>query len=190
MVDRPDLDKPIEGHEYDGIQELNNPLPKWWLTTFYGTIIFALIYFGYHQIYDPKGQYDHLADNLQSVLTLQEESRIDVGDIHVDVAALSSDAGAMATALEHFTSKCAVCHGNAGEGLVGPNLTDKFWIHGRGEARDIVAAIINGFPDKGMPPWGNLIPKEEHAALAAYVVGLQGSEPANAKDPEGNFINN
>ena len=88
----------------------------------------------------------------------------------------------------HYAAKCAACHGQNGEGLIGPNLTDKYWIHSKGKAPGLLAAIRKGFPAKGMPPWEALIPKEDHVALAAYVYSLQGTNPEGGKEPQGELI--
>jgi cytochrome c oxidase cbb3-type subunit 3 len=183
-------DIPIEGHDYDGIQELNNPLPRWWLVTFWGTIVFAVAYYGYFQLGPGPSHDDTLNRRMESVKAAQvaTSEAIGAGDEDIDVAALLADPAAMDAGKEHFMTKCFPCHGANGEGIVGPNLTDDYWIHSRGGMPGILASIRTGFPEKGMPPWGQLIPAEEHAAVAAYVLTLKGTNPANAKAPEGNLV--
>jgi cytochrome c oxidase cbb3-type subunit 3 len=86
---------------------------------------------------------------------------------------------------ENFTAKCVACHGQKGEGLIGPNLTDKYWLHGNGTRKDILVVIRAGVPEKGMPSWGALLKAEEQLSIAAYIYSLRNSNPANAKAPQG-----
>ncbi|MGZ3749173.1 MAG: c-type cytochrome, partial [Pseudobdellovibrionaceae bacterium] len=84
-----------------------------------------------------------------------------------------------------FSTKCVSCHGPQLGGLIGPNLTDNFWIHGKGTRMDIVKIIRSGVPEKGMPPWESLLSKDEVYGLAAYIISKKGSNPANPKAPQG-----
>jgi cytochrome c oxidase cbb3-type subunit 3 len=146
-------------HEYDGIIEHDNPLPTWWLWTFFLTIIFAFIYFLHYEVANGP--------------TLK--------------AAFSAE-GIVNAGKAVFESKCTACHGQELQGLIGPNLTDKFWIHG-GNRMDIVKVIREGVSDKGMPPWGPILKKEEVYSVTAYILSKQGSNPAGAKAPEGQEFN-
>ena len=183
-----DRDQIIAGHEYDGIQELNNPLPKWWLATFYGTIVFGLIYWGYFELFGGPSQDDRLAAAMANIEARQQEAIVQYDDANIDLEALLADAGALATGKEQYDAVCATCHGPLGEGLIGPNLTDRYWIHGDGGVEHILNSFRVGYPEKGMPPWGNVIPRENHGKLSAYVISLQGSDPPNPKEPQGDFI--
>lgn len=186
-------DKPIAGHEYDGIQELNNPLPKWWLATFYGTIIFAIFYFGYYELGNGPSHDETLDAAMARIEGRYEEAREEAAAAapateEVDVAAVMNDADAMAVGKAQFDIKCMPCHGMNGEGTIGPNLTDKYWIHIDGGLEGILQSFREGYPEKGMPPWGQLIPPEEHVPLAVYVMSLQGTNPPNAKEPQGELV--
>jgi cytochrome c oxidase cbb3-type subunit 3 len=182
-------DKPIEGHEYDGIQELNNPLPRWWLATFFATIVFAVLYWGYYQIGKGPSLDERLSASMARINAAQADAQKAAGgDETIDANALLADPKALAVGKAQFDSKCTPCHGAAGEGLVGPNLTDNYWIHSRGDIHGILSAIRNGFPEKGMPPWGAIVPPEEQAPLAAYVMSLRGTNPPNAKEPQGDLV--
>jgi len=186
-------DKPIAGHEYDGIQELNNPLPKWWLATFYGTIVFAVIYFGYYQLGNGPSHDERLANAMARIEGRYEEAKQEAVETappveEIDVAAVQADEAAMAVGKGHFDTKCMPCHGVNGEGTIGPNLTDEYWLHSKGGIEGILASFRVGFPEKGMPPWDTLIPAEEHVPLAAYVMTLQGTNPPNPKDPQGELV--
>ncbi len=181
-------DKLIEGHEYDGIQELDNPLPKWWLMTFYATIVFAIGYFAYYQIFDGPTSQEELNADLAEIQSNQPEVSTSTDSSEIDVQALLANSDAMKIGEEAFGQFCIACHGQKGEGTIGPNLTDKYWMHSKGDLTGILVAIRDGFPQKGMPPWGQVIPPEKHAPLAAYVISLKGTNPPNAKAPQGNPI--
>ena len=189
-MNKREYDIPIEGHDYDGIEELNNPLPRWWLATFYGAIIFAVAYYAYFQLGPGPSQDETLARRMESVRSAQsaaEEART-AGDANIDVAALLADPAALEVGKKQFTEKCAICHGANGQGSIGPNLTDDYWIHSKGDMAGILQSFRNGFPEKGMPPWGPLIPEDEQPKLAAYVMSLRGTNPADAKAPEGEYV--
>jgi cytochrome c oxidase cbb3-type subunit 3 len=84
-----------------------------------------------------------------------------------------------------FVKNCAACHGDHGQGLIGPNLTDDNWLHGQGVPADIVKTISEGVAEKGMPPWGPVLKPEEIVGATAYIRSLHGSNPAGAKEPQG-----
>jgi cytochrome c oxidase cbb3-type subunit III len=187
-MSKQERDQLIEGHEYDGIQELNNPLPKWWLATFYGTIIFSFIYWGYFELLGGPTQDMRLAAAMEQIRAKQAAAVVSYDDSAIDLDSLLADPAALAAGKEQFDAVCVACHGPAGEGLIGPNLTDKYWIHGKGDLEHILNSFRVGYPDKGMPPWGNVIPADKQAALAAYVISLQGTNPPNAKEPQGELV--
>jgi len=185
-----DYDQPIAGHDYDGIQELDNPLPKWWLVTFWGTIIYSVIYVGYFMLGPGLSHDERLAKRWAGItgdVAVQQET-LAAAEADIDVAAIQADPAAMAIGKKQFLEKCFPCHGTNGEGTIGPNLTDQYWIHSKGNLDGILVSIRQGFPEKGMPPWGTLIPAEEHVPLAAYVLTLQGTNPPNPKEPQGELV--
>lgn len=182
--------KLIEGHEYDGIQELDHPLPRWWLNLFYGTIIFSVIYVGYYELFGGPTQIEQFKTSLAKIKSVQSQVQSNDPGVSedVDVNALIADPNAMKVGAETFQQVCAVCHASKGEGLIGPNLTDKYWIHSKGDFGGIMTAVLEGFPDKGMPAWKDVIAPEKRAPLAAYVVSLKGTNPPNAKAPQGELV--
>jgi cytochrome c oxidase cbb3-type subunit 3 len=181
-------DQIIAGHEYDGIQELNNPLPKWWLATFYGTIVFGLIYWGYFELFGGPSHDERLAAAMMEIEKRQAAAVVEYDDASIDLDGLLADTGALATGKEQFDAVCATCHGPEGQGVIGPNLTDKYWIHGDGGLEHILNSFRVGYTEKGMPPWGHVIPQEKHAPLAAYVISLKGTSPPNPKEPQGDLV--
>ncbi len=183
-----DRDHIIVGHEYDGIQELNNPLPKWWLATFYATIVFSLIYWGYFELFGGPSHDERLAAAMLDIEKRQAAAVVEYDDAGIDLDGLLADAGALATGRGQFDAVCAACHGPEGQGSIGPNLTDPYWIHGDGGLEHILNSFRVGYAEKGMPPWGHVIPREKHAPLAAYVISLQGTSPPNPKEPQGDLV--
>lgn len=183
-------DELIQGHEYDGIQELDNPLPRWWLMTFYFTIIFAVGYTSYYVLLGGPSS----DQSLQLAMTEIENSRpVEAvqpnADGEVDVSSLLSSPEALAEGQKVYVQFCQACHGGQGEGGIGPNLVDKYWIHSKGEAKGIMTAINLGYPTKGMPPWEAVIGYEDRLKVVAFVTSLQGSNPPNQKEPQGELIN-
>lgn len=181
-------DKIIEGHDYDGIQELNNPLPRWWLITFYLTIVFAIFYYGYYEVLGGPSSKEELRVAMEKVEALQQQAAEAEPQTVVSddsVAGILANAQMMSDAKSQYEGKCAACHGMKGEGTVGPNLTDKYWLHSKGDIEGIVTALRKGFPEKGMPPWEDMIPKDLHVAIAVYIQQLP---PASGKGPQGEMI--
>lgn len=178
-------------HEYDGIIEHDNPLPTWWLWTFLISIIFAFIYYIHYEL--GGGQ------------TLQKELQVAMEEIEKTKSSAAASApmeteealqtafakeGVVTLGAAQYGTKCASCHGQELQGLIGPNLTDKFWIHGQGTRLDIVKVIRDGVADKGMPPWGPVMKKDEIYAVTAYILSKKGSNPAGAKEPQGAAVEN
>ncbi len=179
--------KPIEDHEYDGIQEFNYPAPFWWQLFFYLSILFAIGYYAHYEI----GMGASSDQRLQEAMTEIKRAQIlnqPTGPDTRELLAMVSNPEALKTGKEIFTSKCSACHGPDGGGLVGPNLTDRFWIHGKGEVNDIYKVVHDGVLDKGMPAWGALLSTAELNTVVAYVKSIQGSTPTNPKAPQGQEI--
>lgn len=179
-------DQIIDNHEYDGIKEYNNPLPNWWLVTFYGTILFSIIYYAYYQL----GSGPNLAEELAADMKIVHERQAAADaakpqQTEADLQGLVGDATAIKLGGEIFAAKCTSCHGTKAEGIIGPNLTDDHWIHGNGSIADITNVITVGVIDKGMIPWKGQIPDQDIPKVAAYIISLKGSNPPNAKAPEG-----
>ena len=177
----------IEDHEYDGIQELDNPAPAWFQFLFYITIVFAIIYMiNYHMI---GKQNSSLDEYLQEVTLAQQQKDelIRTGALinENNVTALT-DAADIDKGKEIFTANCVQCHAVDGGGGVGPNLTDKYWIHGGG-IKNIFTTIKYGVPAKGMITWQNQLSPKQINQVASYVLTFDGKTPAAPKAPEGNI---
>lgn len=177
-----DDDRLLE-HDYDGIREYDNPMPRWWLWIFYATIIFVPFY------YFAPGR---LGENGGNVAEYEAEVAAYRATAPVAAPALSdsairqlaADPDVLHEGKEVFAKNCVSCHGVDGGGIIGPNLTDDAWIHG-GAPTAIHRTITEGVLAKGMPPWGRLLKPEALDQVAAYVVSLHGTKPSNPKAPEG-----
>ncbi len=176
-------------HNYDGIQEFDNPLPNWWLATFYGAIIFAVFYVGYYHMGPGPSLDQELATGLEKIKAQELANQQTAAPLNDEtLAAAFADPGVRASGKKVFTEKCLACHGASGEGGIGPNLTDAYWINGNGSLAALVKVVSTGVPDKGMPPWGPLLKQDEIVAVVAHVKGLNGTKPANPKAPQGELV--
>jgi len=179
---RDDEKEIVLSHNYDSIQELDNPLPGWWLFTFFITVVFSFIYYIHFEIGGGESTDQELA---RSMAEIQKRFQSAPQDLNIDYAALLVDSNALASGKKNYDTKCAACHGNQLEGLIGPNLVDAYWIHGDGGYEGIALSINKGIVEKGMPPWESVLKPMEVAEVVAYIKSLKGTNPANAKAPQG-----
>lgn len=173
-------------HEYDGIRELDNNLPPWWLWMFYATIFFAFVYMiWYHVLPFSQDQHEQYAAELMQA----EEDKAAyiakrgemVDETNVEFLA---DAADLKAGRAIFNEHCQACHAKDGGGGVGPNLTDDYWIHG-GSIKDIFGVVKYGVPTKGMIAWQNQLRPKEIAQVSSFIKTLAGTEPAAPKEPQG-----
>lgn len=182
-----DPDALIENHDYDGIRELDNPLPPWWLYLFYGTLVFAAIYMVRFHVLDGENQYEEF--EMQMVDAEEEIARYQASLPEQGELVVSEDETILLKGKKIFTSYCQVCHRPDGGGGIGPNLADPFWITGKGTLNDVFNVISNGGrPGKGMVAWKSSLNKTQIQHVSNYVMSLQGTNPPNAKAPEGEEI--
>jgi cytochrome c oxidase cbb3-type subunit 3 len=177
-------------HNYDGIMELDNHLPPWWKNLFYLTIVFAVIYLlDYHVWYSsPNQETEYLNEIAAAEKKIEEYRAKNANSIDENsVKLLVSDTKVLAKGKEIFTEKCVACHGADGQGGVGPNLTDEFWIHG-GTIDAIFKTIKNGVPEKGMIAWKSLLNSNEMQDVSNYIASLAGTNPLNGKAPQGDKV--
>ena len=172
-------------HDYDGIKELDNVLPPWWVGLFYGTIIFALVYLVRFHIMDEYNQDQEFATEMQVADKAVEEYMKTAPDVmDKDKVTLLTDASAIAEGKTLFDANCVACHKADAGGAIGPNLTDKFWING-GSIKNVFNTIMEGGrPGKGMIPWKDQIKPTQIQKIASYVLSLQGTNPKDAKPVE------
>lgn len=170
-------------HEYDGIREFDNPLPRWWLWIFYATIVFVPLYYVLPGRLGQNG--GNVAEYEAEVAAYKASQPAPAPTISGErLLALSKDREALDEGKEVFTRNCVACHGADGGGVIGPNLTDNAWIHG-GSPTAIHTTVVAGVLAKGMPAWERLLKPEELDHVVAYVISLQGTKPATPKAPEG-----
>ncbi len=178
-------------HEYDGIQELDNNMPGWWLYGFYFTIAFAVVYLLYYDVigWGPSQEEEYAiemqrAEERFGTATAEEPAE---ALNWAELAVLTDEAslGAGKALYESTRNLCVTCHGNAGQGLVGPDLTNEYWKHGC-DLESIVNSIRVGFPARGMPAYGSGAPltDEELHQLSSYIISLRGTNPPGAKAPD------
>jgi len=178
------------GHEYDGIKELDNPLPPWLKYLFYVTIVFSVSYLVLLFVFEDddivqKKEYrkEVMAARAKSDVAATEEAT------KTAAAAPMSEEQILAAGKAIYDKTCLVCHGKLGEGLVGPNFTDEYWIHG-GKPEDLLKVINEGVIEKGMISYKSQLNKTQINNVIAYILSLQGTNPPNQKAPEGvKFVN-
>jgi len=173
-------------HDYDGIKELDNQLPPWWLYLFYGGIVFAAVYLIRYEVMDGDNQETELRKEMA-------QAKIDVAKYMLTAPDMMSeknvtkltDASSLASGKTIYTNNCAACHRADGGGQIGPNLTDDHWIFG-GDVKNLFHTITNGGRDgKGMVAWKATLKPTEIQEVASYILSLQGSNPKDPKVQEG-----
>ena len=175
-------------HNYDGIQELDNSLPPWWKYGFYLTIIVGIIYlYRFHISHDGLSQQEEYAVEMQK----GEEDKAaylakSANNVDENTVTMLTDAGEIGAGKELFEKNCAPCHLPDGGGVVGPNLTDDYWLHG-GSIKDVFKSIKYGWQDKGMKSWKDDFSPKQIQELASFVKSLKGTHPATPKSPQGDL---
>lgn len=172
------------GHEYDGIRELDNRLPPWWLYGFYATIIFAAIYlWRFHVSHTaPSSAEEYIASVTKAELETQEYLKKKGDAVDENTVVRMVDANDLAEGKSIFQKSCASCHKESGAGDVGPNLTDDYWMHGN-DMKSVFKTIRYGI--NAMPQWQNTYSNKQIAQVASYVKSLHGTNPPSAKAPQG-----
>ena len=177
-------------HSYDGIQEFDNPMPRWWVYLFWATIIFSILYWlnvpgvgiGKGRIAD----YDR-AMAAAAAADAKRKAAEPAGASGEQLAAMTKDASVLALGKQAFGQNCAACHRADAGGQIGPNLTDNYWLHG-GTLDQIHKTVTDGVLEKGMPPWGKVLKPNQLDAVVAYVYTLRGTNPPNPKAPQGDLV--
>lgn len=170
-------------HDYDGIREFDNPLPRWWLLTFYGAVVFSVGYwFYYHTLAVgemPMDSYKNEVEAAEKLAALSDQKSITEDQL----LTLSHDGEAVQRGAAVFKQNCIACHGERAQGVIGPNLTDAYWLHGS-KAKEIYKVVSTGILEKGMPSWRPVLGASKVKDATAYVLSLRGkNEPGKA--PQG-----
>ena len=173
-------------HDYDGIKELDNNLPPWWVYLFYASILFGVVYMVRYEVLG--------ADNQEMELTKEvAQAKIDIAEymktapdmMDEKTVTLLTDPADLAAGKEIYITNCAACHRADGGGQIGPNLTDEQWILGGG-IKNVFHTLVNGGRDgKGMISWKGTLKPKEMQKVASYILSLKGTNPPDAKAPEG-----
>jgi len=176
----------ILDHNYDGIRELDNKLPPWWLYGFYATIVFAAIYLLRFHVFNGANQYDELeTEYVEAKAAIEEYKKTAKDLIDFNTVELLTDVSDIANGRKIFETNCIPCHKADGGGGIGPNLTDNYWILGGG-IKNVFHTISEGGRDgKGMIAWKQSFKPSEIAQVASFVLSLQGTTPAEPKEPQG-----
>ncbi|WP_422107937.1 cbb3-type cytochrome c oxidase N-terminal domain-containing protein [Winogradskyella sp.] len=179
----------ILDHNYDGIKELDNSLPPWWLYGFYATIIFGVVYMARYHVFNADDQFvEYEIEYAEAQRAIEEYKRTAKNLVDANTVEVLTEAADLNAGKAIFEGKCVVCHKADGGGGIGPNLTDEYWILGGG-IKNVFRTISEGGRDgKGMVSWKKegLTPLEM-AQVASYVLEFQGTTPAEPKPAEGDL---
>ncbi len=174
------------GHDYDGIRELDNSLPPWWLWLFYICIFWSAVYMWYYHVSD-RGV-DQATEYINEIASAEDAKALYLASqanaIDENSVTLLTEADAIAEGKDIYVANCLVCHGANGEGGVGPNFADNYWKHG-GSINDVFSVIKYGVPEKGMISWKSQLRPAAMQKVASYILTFQGTNPENQKAPEG-----
>ncbi|MES2566873.1 MAG: cbb3-type cytochrome c oxidase N-terminal domain-containing protein [Bacteroidota bacterium] len=176
-------------HDYDGIRELDNDLPPWWKYGFYLTIAVSVIYMLHFHVLGTGDlqlkEYEN--DIAEAKLAVDEYMRNSANNVDENTVKLMTEQGDLQIGKEVFIANCAACHGKAGEGSVGPNLTDDYWLHG-GSIQDVFKSVKYGWVEKGMKSWKEDLSPMQIAQITSFIKSLKGTNPANAKAYQGDIF--
>lgn len=171
---------PEMDHYYDGISELNNPMPAYLRLIFYGSIVFGIGYLIHYHVLETGA----LSDEEYQIEMAEAELKYQGIELPEDQLILITDQTRLQKASVLFMDNCATCHGEQLQGLSGPNLTDEYWLHEKG-VKGVYKTITDGVPGKTMISWKKRISSTQRLELASYILSLQGTNPPDAKEPEG-----
>ncbi len=184
--------KPIEredeilmAHDYDGIKELDNKIPPWFTYLFYTTIIIAVYYMlNYHVFKTGMLQAEEYKVEVEQAELLKADLEKNGTFLNENNVSLLTSPDGIIEGGKIFKANCVACHRDDGGGSVGPNLTDRYWIHGGG-IKNVFKTIKYGVPDKGMVTWQQTLTPKQIQEVASYVISLEGTNPINPKPPQG-----
>lgn len=172
-------------HEYDGIRELDSKVPPWFLWLFYLTITFAVFYMLDYHVFNSSPLQDEEYQIQVKQAEVERTALVNSGAfLNEESVTLLKDAAALDAGKQIFTTNCVACHAADGGGLVGPNLTDDYWIHGGG-IKNVFKTIKYGVTAKGMISWQSQLNPTQIQDVASFVISLHNTKPANPKEPQG-----
>ncbi len=174
-------------HCYDGIQEYDNPMPRWWKAIFWGSFFFSLAYLFHYWVGNGTSLSEDYADDLAAANAIRAKEAMSQEISEASLAQVLADPTSVSKGAEVFSTRCVACHLEQGQGSIGPNLTDDHWIHGEGQLMGIYEVVSEGVAAKGMPAWNRQLTPEELRQVVAYVGTLRGTN-VPGKAPEGEPI--
>ncbi|HET7545271.1 MAG TPA: cbb3-type cytochrome c oxidase N-terminal domain-containing protein [Polyangiaceae bacterium] len=184
----PAPEAPVMDHEYDGIREYDNPLPRWWVWLWAGSFFFSVGYFfHYHISHNGTSVSDDYVQDMAAAREAEAKQSLAEPINEDSLGKLMQNPALMTDAKALFGLRCAPCHGANAQGLIGPNLTDKSWIHGAGKLTDIYTVVDEGVAAKGMPAWGRQLSPIELRKVVAFVGTLRGTN-VPGKPAEGTAV--
>jgi cytochrome c oxidase cbb3-type subunit 3 len=172
-------------HDYDGIRELDSKVPPWFLWLFYMSIFFAVVYMLDYHVFNSSPLQDEEYQLQVKQAEVERAALINSGAfLNEESVTLLNDPAAIDAGKQIYTTNCVACHSADGGGLVGPNLTDDYWIHGGG-IKNVFKVIKYGVVAKGMISWQSQLSPKQMQDVSSYIISLHGTTPANPKQPEG-----
>ena len=172
-------------HNYDGIRELDNRVPGWWQWAFIGTILFGVVYL--YRMFVSDSMPDQFAEleRANEIAAVKQAAYLKNSASNVDENTVKMlDAAGIAAGADLYAKNCIACHGDKGQGSVGPNLTDNYWLH-KGSINDVFKVIKYGVPEKGMRAWKDDFSPVQIAQLASFVESIKGTNTPGGKEPQG-----
>ncbi len=173
-------------HNYDGIRELDNHLPPWWKWLFYFTIAWGIVYFFVYHVFGlfPLSHEEYEREMEAAKMAQEAQMELTGNVIDENTVEFTDDPELLTKGKAIFDRDCMPCHGPQGQGLIGPNFTDDYWLHG-GTINDIFRTIKYGVPQKGMISWQSKLSPADIRNVASYIKTLRGTNPPNQKEPQG-----
>lgn len=162
------------GHSIDGIEEYNNPVPRWLMMLLYATIVIAVVYLVLYPGFWQGATGWNQARMYENEIAASAKEFAAAKPAGVDLNSLMNDQTAILRGKEIFSQNCSPCHGPDAHGAIGPNLTDKEWLYG-GKPDQIVHTVTEG-TEKGMPPWKSQLGPAKIGDVAAFVHSLGGGQ--------------
>lgn len=185
---RPAIDdeqKLLLDHDYDGIKELNNKIPPWFMAIFYGTLVWGVIYMvSFHIIGSGNVQEEEYLAEVEAAALEKEILNASGVLLNEETVTFLDDETSLSNGKDIYIKSCAACHGMNGEGTVGPNFVDDYWIYGN-TIKDLFKVVKYGVPQKGMISWQTQLDPTQMQEVSSYILTLRGSDPPNQKAPEG-----
>ncbi|MEM6804809.1 MAG: cbb3-type cytochrome c oxidase N-terminal domain-containing protein [Bacteroidota bacterium] len=173
------------GHDFDGIRELDNKLPPWWLYGFYATIVIGVTYmYIYHIEGDWSSDQEYRVEMAEAQKIKDAYLARVANMVNEETVKTLTSTSDIAEGKSIYKANCIACHGAMGQGGIGPNLTDTYWLHGGG-IKNVFKSVKYGIPEKGMIPWQETLKPLEIQQVASYIMGMEGSNPPDGKEPQG-----